>query len=56
MLLGHVVQADIKTFDKSRITKAPVMIGGSPCQGFSNSNRYTNYLDNPNNKLVEKTA
>ncbi|WNC17934.1 DNA cytosine methyltransferase [Brevibacillus brevis] len=51
---GHVVQADIKTFDKSRITKAPVMIGGSPCQGFSNSNRYTNYLDNPNNKLVRE--
>ncbi|MGP4070373.1 DNA cytosine methyltransferase [Halobacillus sp. B29] len=32
------------------------MIGGSPCQGFSNSNRKKgkNYLDDPNNKLVKE--
>jgi DNA (cytosine-5)-methyltransferase 1 len=47
----HILQADITKIDKTRFT-SPVMIGGSPCQGFSNANRYTNYLDNPNNRLV----
>lgn len=47
----HILQADITKMDKARFT-SPVMIGGSPCQGFSNANRYTNYLDNPNNQLV----
>ncbi|WP_307440845.1 MULTISPECIES: DNA cytosine methyltransferase [unclassified Paenibacillus] len=41
----HIFNGDITKFDKSAITKARVMIGGSPCQGFSNSNRYTNFLD-----------
>ncbi|WP_223821860.1 DNA cytosine methyltransferase [Paenibacillus peoriae] len=50
---SHVVQGDITKIDKSRIIKAPIMIGGSPCQGFSNSNRYTNYLENPNNLLLK---
>lgn len=50
----HIVQADITTFDKSKIRKAPIMIGGSPCQGFSNSNRHTSFLDNPNNKLLKE--
>lgn len=31
---------------------SPVMVGGSPCQGFSNSNRHSHFLDNPNNQLV----
>lgn len=50
----HIVQADITTFDKSKISKAPIMIGGSPCQGFSNSNRHTSFLDNSNNKLLKE--
>lgn len=49
----HIIRGDITTFDKQRIAKAPVMIGGSPCQGFSNANRNTNFLDNPNNLLVK---
>jgi DNA (cytosine-5)-methyltransferase 1 len=50
----HVVQADITSFDKSKIIKAPIMIGGSPCQGFSNSNRHSSFLANPNNKLLNE--
>ncbi|GAB6443415.1 hypothetical protein bcgnr5390_15810 [Bacillus luti] len=51
---SHIVNADITEFDFKRFEEngAPVMFGGSPCQGFSNSNRYTNFLDNPNNSLV----
>ncbi|WP_088361938.1 DNA cytosine methyltransferase [Bacillus cereus] len=50
----HIVNEDITKFDFSKFNEigAPVMFGGSPCQGFSNSNRYTNFLDNPNNILV----
>lgn len=51
---NHIVQADITKFDKSRIPSSTVMIGGSPCQGFSNSNRYTHFLDNPKNLLVRE--
>lgn len=47
----HILQADINQVDQSRFA-SPVMIGGSPCQGFSNENRYSNYLNNPNNLLL----
>ncbi|MEK5183194.1 DNA cytosine methyltransferase [Paenibacillus sp. FSL P4-0288] len=50
---SDIIQGDITTFDKRKIAKSPVMIGGSPCQGFSNANRNTNFLDNPNNLLVK---
>lgn len=48
---NHILQKDVTKVDTNRYS-SPIMIGGSPCQGFSNSNRYTNYLDNPNNRLV----
>lgn len=53
---SEIAHADICEFDKSKFGEigAPVMIGGSPCQGFSNANRYTNFLDNPNNLLVRE--
>ena len=53
---NHIEQGDITKVDKSRFGQigSPVMIGGSPCQGFSQSNRHTNYLDNPNNLLVKE--
>ncbi|RUT64062.1 hypothetical protein C1149_00455 [Clostridium botulinum] len=38
----------------NNIPHATVLIGGSPCQGFSNSNRVSNYLDNPKNLLVRE--
>jgi DNA (cytosine-5)-methyltransferase 1 len=52
--LGDITIADITQFDKSKLPKAPIVIGGSPCKGFSNSNRKSNYLDNPNNLLVKE--
>lgn len=38
---NHIEQADITKFDKSRFEQigSPIMVGGSPCQGFSSSNR-----------------
>lgn len=49
----HVVCHDITTYPKKDIPNVPIIIGGPPCQGFSNSNRKTNYLDNPNNKYIK---
>jgi DNA (cytosine-5)-methyltransferase 1 len=51
---SHVMQVDITEFDKSLIPDADVIIGGSPCQGFSNANRHAHFLDNPNNRLVRE--
>lgn len=50
----HMDVADITTYDKRKFASvgSPVMIGGSPCQGFSSANRSSNFLDNPNNLLV----
>lgn len=52
---NHIDVADITTYDKGRfkVIGSPVMIGGSPCQGFSAANRSTNFLENPNNLLVK---
>ncbi len=50
---NHIVNGDIKNY-AGKIPHATVLIGGSPCQGFSNSNRQTNYLDNPKNLLVRE--
>lgn len=36
--------------------KETVIIGGPPCQGFSNANRQKNYLISGNNKLVKEFA
>lgn len=35
----HIVQADIKKFDLKKIVKSAIMVLGSPCTAFSNSNR-----------------
>lgn len=52
---AHIQHGDITSSSiKSTIPHVPIMIGGSPCQGFSNGNRKTNYLDNPNNLLVKE--
>ncbi|EOP32287.1 DNA cytosine methyltransferase [Bacillus cereus] len=50
---GHITCHDITTYPKENIPNAPIIIGGPPCQGFSNANRKTNFLDNPNNKLLK---
>jgi DNA (cytosine-5)-methyltransferase 1 len=50
----HIVEDDMTTYDLNTIPKVPIFIGGTECKGFSNSNRKTNYLDNPHNLLVKK--
>ncbi len=52
----HIIEGDITEIDKSifKNTGAPIVFGGSPCQGFSNANRWQNFLDNPNNLLVKE--
>jgi DNA (cytosine-5)-methyltransferase 1 len=52
---SHIQQEDITTFNFKNFEEngASVMIGGPPCQGFSNANRQTNFLTNPNNMLVQ---
>ena len=52
--LGEITTADITKFDQTKLPFAPVLIGGSPCKGFSNANRNSNFLDNPNNLLVRE--
>lgn len=49
---NHIVCSDIENFPIEKIPQAPIIIGGPPCQGFSNANRKTNFLENPKNKLV----
>ncbi len=53
---NHIHVADITKFNKSLFMRcrAPIMFGGTPCQGFSNSNRRLSYLENPNNLLVRE--
>lgn len=51
---NHIVCADITKFPKNKLPKTPVMMAGSPCQGFSNANRFTHFLDNPKNLLVRE--
>lgn len=52
----HIHVADITEFDKTVFHEydAPIILGGSPCQGFSNANRRMRFLDNPNNLLVRE--
>lgn len=51
-----IEKADIINFNKNRFAQigSPIMIGGPSCKGFSQANRQTNYLDNPNNLLVKE--
>jgi DNA (cytosine-5)-methyltransferase 1 len=63
-----ITPKDSNTSDISRIdfkpyatpntayTKDTVVIGGPPCQGFSNANRQRNYLISGNNQLVKEFA
>lgn len=51
---NHIHVGDIRDVKASDIPHVSLFIGGPPCQGFSNSNRYTHFLDNPNNLLVRE--
>lgn len=51
---NHIVHVDITQIKSEDIPDCDIIIGGSPCQGFSNSNRQDNFLDNPKNFLVRE--
>lgn len=50
---GDVCGADYKKIQK-KYGKIDVVIGGPPCQGFSNANRQRNHAINQNNMLVKQ--
>ena len=52
----HMIE-DVRTCDFSKLNeelKIDVVIGGPPCQGFSNANRQKNHLISMNNSLVKQ--
>lgn len=48
----HIVLGDIKNIDIKKIPKADVVVGGFPCQGFSQANRFR-MLDDERNTLYK---
>jgi DNA (cytosine-5)-methyltransferase 1 len=44
----------LRTDVKAKLGKVDVVIGGPPCQGFSNANRQKNHAISQNNSLVKK--
>lgn len=50
---GDVCEADYKKIEK-QYGKIDVVIGGPPCQGFSNANRQRNHAISQNNMLVKQ--
>lgn len=50
--ISDINKIDFKKY--SRDSENTVIIGGPPCQGFSNANRQKNYLISGNNKLVKE--
>ncbi len=51
---NHIVCQDITKVNKRDIPPAAVVIGGTPCQGFSNANRKSRIIDDERNKLVRQ--
>ncbi|MCL0081238.1 DNA cytosine methyltransferase [Peptococcaceae bacterium] len=55
---GVIIKDDINDIDFDRLTNElgdiDVIIGGPPCQGFSNANRQKNRIISTNNQLVKK--
>ena len=52
-LQGDVCKADYKDIQK-RYGRIDIVIGGPPCQGFSNANRQKNQAISQNNMLVKQ--
>ena len=48
----HIVLGDIKNIDIKKLPKADVVVGGFPCQGFSQANRFR-MLDDERNTLYK---
>ncbi len=54
IVLGDIREiADYKAFTK-KYGKFDVVVGGPPCQGFSNANRQKNHVISQNNSLIKK--
>jgi DNA (cytosine-5)-methyltransferase 1 len=51
---GTVIYDDVADALKLDFSKVDVVIGGPPCQGFSNANRQKNHAISQNNSLVKK--
>lgn len=49
---SDITKIDFTAFDFN--SKKTVVVGGPPCQGFSNANRQKNYLISGNNQLVKE--
>lgn len=49
---NHIIQDDIKNIDINQIPNADVVVGGFPCQGFSQANRFR-MLDDSRNLLYK---
>ncbi|MFC7686251.1 DNA cytosine methyltransferase [Ureibacillus sp. GCM10028918] len=56
--ISDITKIDFKRFieEKNIDNNEVVVIGGPPCQGFSNANRQKNYLISGNNQLVKEYA
>lgn len=52
-VLGDVCKADYKAL-KEKYGEIDIVIGGPPCQGFSNANRQKNHVISQNNMLVKQ--
>lgn len=50
---GHVVQDDISKIKSSAIPECDLVVGGFPCQGFSQANRFRNSTDSRNKLYLE---
>ena len=48
----HIVLGDIKNIDIKKLPEADVVVGGFPCQGFSQANRFR-MLDDERNDLYK---
>lgn len=56
--ISDITKINFKKYinDKSLNSDEVIIIGGPPCQGFSNANRQKNYLISGNNQLVKQFA
>lgn len=51
---GAAVYGDVSEVFDLKLGKVDVVVGGPPCQGFSNANRQKNHAVSQNNSLVKK--